>query len=181
MKKPEVWKVCSMYPGYEVSNHGQVRNRETKYILKQQIINGYHNVHLRVGIDHKNGKFIYVHRLVAMAFVPNPNKEETIDHIDRDRSNNYYENLRWVSMQENLLNMDRKNTEPRIFKKKTPIVLVDKETFQLIEEFKNPIEASEKFEISVNQLTKKIHQKQPYKFGFFMTKDSYDSLQKIQE
>lgn len=49
----------------------------------------------------------YVHRLVAMAFVPNPDNKPLVDHINRDKNDCRAENLRWVTYSENGLNSDR--------------------------------------------------------------------------
>lgn len=55
-----------------------------------------------------NGHRYKVHRLVAECFVPNPDHKETVDHIDRNRSNNVYSNLRWASRKEQASNRARK-------------------------------------------------------------------------
>lgn len=49
----------------------------------------------------------YVHRLVALAFVPNPDNKPLVDHINRDKTDCRAENLRWVSYSENGFNSDR--------------------------------------------------------------------------
>jgi hypothetical protein len=48
----------------------------------------------------------YVHRLLAQAFIPNPENHPVVDHIDRDKSNNRLENLRWATVQDNSYNTD---------------------------------------------------------------------------
>ena len=47
------------------------------------------------------GKMFRVHRLVAAAFIPNPENKPCIDHIDGDRANDHADNLRWVTVKEN--------------------------------------------------------------------------------
>ena len=49
-------------------------------------------------------KHVTVHRLVAEAFIPNPNSKPQVDHIDRNRKNNKVDNLRWCSLLENMHN-----------------------------------------------------------------------------
>jgi len=80
---------------YEVSDLGQVRNMKTKKILKPNTQKGlfeYHHVHL-----YKDGKkkTIGVHRLVALAFVPNPENLLFVKHKDRNNNDNRAENLYW--------------------------------------------------------------------------------------
>ena len=58
---------------------------------------GYYVVHLE-------GKTHTLHRLLAMTFIPNPDKKPEIDHLDGDRANNDLNNLRWATHKENLNN-----------------------------------------------------------------------------
>lgn len=111
----EVWKPIVGFEGiYEVSNLGRVKSlARVEYLpnmvrsRKARILmsvphnkNRYRNLDLRNG----NGKRkpISVHRLVAAAFIPNPNNYKEVNHIDSDRGNNKLENLEWVSAQENI-------------------------------------------------------------------------------
>lgn len=97
----EQYKQIADFPDYEISNTGNVRNTKTHRILKTTIHKkrGYVKVGLR-----KDNKTITceIHRLVAMAFLSNPNKYEYVDHLDRNKLNNNVTNLMWVSKQENL-------------------------------------------------------------------------------
>src|SRR5690606_3541376 len=52
--------------------------------------------------DQDNQRWYAIHRLVAMAYVPNPNNKPEVDHIDNDPDNNHYTNLQWVTHQENI-------------------------------------------------------------------------------
>lgn len=174
-EEKEVWAE-SIYPAYEVSTFGQVRNKRTKRHLTAKLHNtgGYPQVHLRIGIDNKNGKFIEVHRLVGLAFVKNDNPDEyvEIDHIDRNRLNPYYKNLRWVNHVGNSQN--KYGRSKYLSRKKTPLVLVDKETLELIKEFKNIYDASEQTEYSISTITGSIHNYRPHpKIGRFMTREDF--------
>ena len=51
-----------------------------------------------------NKKYVYIHRLIASAFIPNPTQKPVVDHIDRNVLNNSAENLRWATYSENGLN-----------------------------------------------------------------------------
>ncbi len=96
---------CDDFPGkYAISDRGNVINLMTKKILKQHIaVDGY----LRVDFcGHCTHKSRLLHRLLAKAWIPNPENKPEVDHIDRNKQNNTLSNLRWVSRQENILNRD---------------------------------------------------------------------------
>lgn len=112
------WKPVKGYRGlYEVSRKGQVRSvdrvvegkdgRLTVYkgrVLKPGDLvsrsgKRYKVVNLRRG---GKGRMFQVHRLVAKAFVPNPNKSPQVNHKDGDPGNNNWTNLEWVTAKENI-------------------------------------------------------------------------------
>ena len=97
----EVFKDCKYYEElYEVSNYGRVRNKKTKRFLTQHD-NG--NGYLFVQLWRNNkGKREYVHRLVALAFIPNPDNKKEVNHINSIRTDNFVENLEWVTRKENI-------------------------------------------------------------------------------
>ena len=66
---------------------------------------GYYGVNL---YDMGRVETHYIHRLVANAFLPNPDKKPEIDHIDRVKGNNTLANLRWVSCRENCANRKKR-------------------------------------------------------------------------
>ena len=92
------------YP-YEVSTKGNVRNMKTGRILKPFDSHGYCCVTFR---QDGNKKDLRVHRLVATAFIPNPDNLTEVDHIDRNKKNNCVENLRWVSHPVNMDNAGKR-------------------------------------------------------------------------
>lgn len=114
----ETWKETK-YPGYFVSNLGNVlspactiiktRNgKQYEYnkperILKQTInAQGYPSVSIRTN---GGGHQVTVHRLVAEAFIPNPDNLPVVDHINGDTTDYSIDNLRWVSYQDNNKNI----------------------------------------------------------------------------
>lgn len=174
----EIWVKCVDYPAYEVSNFGNVRNAATKLLMSPKFSNsgGYAQIHFRIGIESSNGKYEAVHRLVAKAFCPNddPEKKYMVDHINRNRKNNYYKNLRWVTPKENYQNSKAKRA-PSIYKKKTPIVLLNEETLELIKEFPNTFAAAEELNVSARSIVDSIHNDRPcLKVGKFLSKSEYE-------
>lgn len=109
----EQWRDIRGYEGrYQVSNYGRVRFLTlewqlgpTKVCIVGRVMltfiasNGYVEVTLRRPREPK--KKFYVHRLVATAFIPNPQQVEIVNHKDRDRANNGVSNLEWVTASEN--------------------------------------------------------------------------------
>ena len=98
----EYWRAVDGFPNYEVSTDARVRNSHTGRILRTR---AKPTGHIRVNLTKdKISLTLYVHRLVATAFCNNENNYNVVDHIDRNPSNNKYQNLRWVTMSENSRN-----------------------------------------------------------------------------
>lgn len=87
---------------YQVSSLGRVKNGKGRLMHPSKTDAGYHHLHLRDTL--KKGEGIYVHRMVAITFVPNPQNLPLVDHIDRQRANNRSDNLRWVTAKQNQTN-----------------------------------------------------------------------------
>ena len=81
----ESWKIIEGFENYSVSDHGNVKNNKTGRVKKIGItIYGYIRIGMQLNkVLHKK----LVHRLVACAFVPNPENKQCVDHIDNNRSN----------------------------------------------------------------------------------------------
>lgn len=97
----EIWKDIEGYEGlYQVSNLGRVKRVNTNRILKGNTDSpGYLQVGLcKKGIRHANR----IHRLVAHAFIPNPENKLELNHIDEDKTNNRVDNLEWSTRKENI-------------------------------------------------------------------------------
>lgn len=92
---------------YIITSDGRVINRKTNKELKGTLArNEYRSVQLTIEGKPKN---FMIHRLVATMFCDNPNNYEIVDHIDRNKYNNDYTNLRWVDNSTNALNVDNRN------------------------------------------------------------------------
>ena len=104
----EIWKPIRDYEGlYEVSNLGRIKRLENDKNRKEKILKPYKNKlgYLCINLYRDNKvKQMYVHRLVAIAFIPNPENKPCIDHINTIRNDNRIENLRWVTYKENMNN-----------------------------------------------------------------------------
>ncbi len=106
MEIEEIWKPCVENQNYEVSNKGNVR-RGVKVLKGRMVGNEYLGVAL---CENGKSKNFRIHRLVANAFLPNPEGKPIVDHIDNIRTNNVCTNLRWCTTEENSRN--RSNTKP---------------------------------------------------------------------
>lgn len=89
----EIWKGIKNFPNYEISNLGNVRNIKKDKLMTTSIRkNGYCTVKLSYNGISKECK---LHRLVAEAFVSNPNHLPFVNHKDENKENNIYTNLEW--------------------------------------------------------------------------------------
>lgn len=100
----EIWKDIPEYEGlYQISNLCRIRSlynykRNGTNILVPKVKHNYYQIGLR-----KNGirKWHQVHRLLAKAFIPNPNNYPVVNHINEDKLDNRIENLEWCSVSYN--------------------------------------------------------------------------------
>ena len=98
----ETYKKIQGFENYSVSDFGNVRNDKTGKIKNVNVdIKGYVRVNLSSKTERKN-KFIQ--RLVARAFILNPENKPQVDHIDNNRANNNIKNLRWTTISQNTQN-----------------------------------------------------------------------------
>lgn len=94
------WKNVREHPNYSVNEHGEILNNNTKRLLKTtRFSNGYEYVTL---CDENGHHKKLVHRLVADAFIDNPNNYDVINHINGVKSDNRVGNLEWCTQSENM-------------------------------------------------------------------------------
>ena len=97
----EIFKVIKEYPMYSVSTEGRIRkNSNRRILIPSRKSNGYMQVNIFTNDGRR--KHEYVHRLVALTFLDNPNHFPEVNHIDGVRDNNVLHNLEWVTHAENM-------------------------------------------------------------------------------
>ena len=95
----EIWKPIHGFESYYISNYGRVYSNISHKIMKTADNGlGYQKISLLSSCGKHS---FYVHRLVAMTYIKNPDKKPVVNHIDNDPANNYFENLEWCTKQEN--------------------------------------------------------------------------------
>ena len=125
MIQDEVWKDIEGYEGlYQVSNFGNIKSlarivhseKRSDYKIKEKVLKqsdtttGYKKVELHK--DNEKRKSFKVHRLVAQAFIPNPENKREVNHIDGNKHNNNANNLEWVTSSENKLHAFEMHLNP---------------------------------------------------------------------
>lgn len=101
----EIWKDIKGYENlYQISNLGRVKSlpkyhKKNESIMKYTLRSGYRTLVLRKNSKRKSKQ---IHRLVAEAFIPNPDNKYIVNHKDYNRQNNNVENLEWCTQKENV-------------------------------------------------------------------------------
>lgn len=168
----EEWKDIIGYEElYQVSNLGNVRKidrwvrigRKDTYVSKGCVLKGYTDNYRRVALS-KDGikKTFYVHRLVALAFIPNPQNKPQVNHIDGDKTNNKASNLEWVTNQENMFHEKVNNLN-----KNTRVVIAQYDLDgRFKRKFKSISEASELTELSYSNIRSAVQGRHKSAGGF---------------
>lgn len=145
------WRVIAEFPKYSVSSTGSVRNNVTGRILKAGKNSiGYLYVDLYSEDNHKS---VAVHRLVAEAFIENPENKNCIDHIDTNKENNNVGNLRWVTYKENTNNPSTLEAV-RARAGKSPKAVQQYMGDRLVAEYDSISDAARKLGLKVNYISR---------------------------
>jgi hypothetical protein len=116
----EVWKIVDGFPDYKISKLGNIQSKkygDWRPLCPGPDKDGY--LRLNLTDENKKNKNCGVHRLLAIAFIPNPDNLPTVDHIDQNNKNNDLSNLRWATYKTQVMNRnntryDITETDPKI-------------------------------------------------------------------
>ncbi len=110
----EVWRDVVGHEGkYMVSSHGRVENLKRKRVLALfKDKDGY--LIAKLSLEDGTSRTLKTHRLVAIAFIPNPLDKKEINHKDGNKKNNRLTNLMWCTRKENMEHAGKNNLMPRV-------------------------------------------------------------------
>jgi len=182
MKFIEEWRNIEGYDGaYKVSNKGRVWSVSrlvrvggktgtvtTKDMLlsQRQDQKGYMRVYLN---DQGRTRFVPVHRLVALAFIPNPYNKPQVNHKDGNKQNNCVENLEWCTNGENQLHayaIGLNYVTGRAGKPKKAVAQIDAKTNEIVGKFSSIAEAARTTGIHSQNIGKVIRGDRNYAGGY---------------
>lgn len=147
----EIWKDIEGYEGiYQVSNLGNVKSNN-KILKGREKENNYLQVSLYKD-GNKNTQ--YIHRLVAEAFIENPENKEFVNHKNFNKKDNSVNNLEWVTRKENFehFHKSEKYLQSQEHKNKT----LTHKTLQKVKEYKNIIITMHKNNKSIKEIAKEL-------------------------
>jgi hypothetical protein len=106
----EEWKIIPNFSNYSASNLGRIKNNNRGTIRKQHIaMDGYYNISI-INDQYKNIT-CSAHRLVAMAWLTNPDNKPTVNHKNKNRIDNNINNLEWATYSEQIIHANKNRGE----------------------------------------------------------------------
>lgn len=145
----EEWKEIEGFPNYRISSNGRIKSLNynktgcEKILAPHRLNNGYLGINLYD--SSRKSCNLLIHRLVAMAFIPNPNGYKIINHKDESRDNNFVGNLEWCNHKYNL-NYGNRNSKLSSKLRNNPLICTPVLQYsiseKLIKEFPSIAEAA---------------------------------------
>ena len=168
----EIWKDIPLLSRYQISSLGRVKSKQRITKCNKGFMNrkerlmthqlrgkkGYEYACVRLRTDMGVTKTYSIHRLVAQAFIPNPENKPTVDHINRDRLDNRVENLRWATHEE-----QQSNKIVSTGQIKVPVKAVDKSGN--VYYYDSVVEASKALNVDTGTICKVLSNKYINKTG----------------
>lgn len=154
------------YENYEVRPNGEVINTKTGKVLKPfKNTRGYLQVKL---YNHNGYKYYYVHRLVAQAFIPNPENLPQVNHKDENTSNNNVENLEWCTAyyNSNYGTRNKRVAESKINGKNSKTVLQLRKDGSLVRVWPSAYEVERQLKFDQSHISKCCNGKQHSAYGY---------------
>lgn len=165
MEVKELWKPLQEYKGIEVSSIGRIRKAANKR-RKERILTEFpkdRDGYYRVSVQKLDGTWTSqpVHRLVAKAFISNPENKQAVNHIDGNRINNKIENLEWVTPKENVIHSFKFGLRKICKQVPKKTILTDFQVSQIgkLREFYTVSQIAKLFNIEYQSLKNIIHKK----------------------
>ena len=148
MSEVETFVKIVGFEKYEVSNLGRVRNMKSGRTLKPKL---HQTGYLMHGLYENNKqKNLYLHRIIATAFIDNPDEKPQVNHIDENKTNNDLSNLEWCTERENAVHGTRtKRIAEKLFKKVIQLDLND----NVLNEFESMKQAEQKTGVSAKNIS----------------------------
>lgn len=156
--KAEIWKSHPDIDKIEVSSFGRVRSVKRYYYKINPINSGYLKIQFSM-----NGKRInkLVHRLVAQAFIPNPNDLPEVNHKDGDRMNNNVDNIEWCTHEENIAYREKYGKAQN-----KPVFAINLSTLE-VSQFRSQHEAGRELGVSQQSVSSVIKGKRKQTGGYW--------------
>ena len=176
----EIWKDVKDYEGlYQVSNLGRVRSLDrldnANRRLPGKILKGHKNTagYPRVKLyKNKTVSDKLIHRLVAQAFIPNPDNKSQVNHIDENKTNNIVSNIEWMTTKENINHGTRNE---RAGKTKSITIIATNINTGESTEFYGARECARQLELNQSSITKVLKGRLKQTGGFtFKYKEGYN-------
>lgn len=149
MSEVETFVKIEGFEKYEVSNLGRVRNIKSGRILKPKLHRDGYLMHGLYGYDKR--KNLLLHRIIATAFIDNPDEKPQVNHIDENKLNNDLSNLEWCTERENAIHGTR--TKRGAEKRSKKVIQLDLND-NVLNEFESMKQAEQKTGASASHISK---------------------------